>query len=213
VRRAAIATALLALTACSSGTRTVTVNNELAVPPWETFVKAGYGAEFEIDLETLNGPDKAAQIPIDGPALTPEELQASTEPKAANTEPKQKTSDAVAIKAVAVVPVQGMDNRSNGELTAAMRNVLHEAGWPVVEQPRPDALLIEGRVALAPPAGATQRVSLTWTVKSPKGASLGDVSQANDIPAGSLDAGWGENAKLASQAAADGIFKLIEKYR
>jgi hypothetical protein len=42
---------------------------------------------------------------------------------------------------------------------------------------------------------------------------LGDIKQNNPVPAGSLDKGWGDNAGFATQAAAEGIFKLIEKYR
>ncbi len=210
MKKIAFAFLVLTLAACSFGKQTVTVPNELAVPPWETFTKAGKGAEYEIDLETLNGPDKAAAV--DGPAATQADLEANSEPTMP-AEPKKKSPDAVAIKAVAVIPVQGMDDRSNGELTAAMREVLQEAGWPVVDQPRPDALVVEGHVSLAAAQGPNQRVSLTWTVKTPKGTSLGDVSQANDVPAGSLNGGWGENAKMASKAAADGLFRLIEKYR
>jgi hypothetical protein len=211
--RIAILLLAVGLAACSFGKQTVTVQNELAVPPWETFTKAGKGAEYEIDLETLNGPDKTAVAAnVDGPAPSQADLEANAEPTVA-ADPKPKAPDAVAIKSVAVVPVQGMDNRSNGELTAAMRDVLQEAGWPVIDKPSPDALVVEGHVALAAVNGPNQRVTLTWSVKTPKGTSLGDVSQANDVPAGSLNAGWGENAKLASQAAADGIFKLIEKYR
>jgi hypothetical protein len=213
VRVLLLAFTIFALAACSGGKNTVTVENELAVPPWETFVKAGYGAEYEIDLETLNGPEKTV---VDGPALSQAELEANSEPQVAPEvapEKTEKSKDAVSIKAVAVVPVQGMDDRSNGELTSAMRDVLQQAGWPVVETQRADAITVEGHVTLSAANGGSQRVTLSWSVKTPKGTSLGDVSQSNQVPAGSLDAGWGENAKFASQAAADGIFKLIEKYR
>ena len=42
---------------------------------------------------------------------------------------------------------------------------------------------------------------------------LGDIKQANNVPAGSLDAGWGENAGFVAEAAATGIFDLINKFR
>jgi hypothetical protein len=201
------------ITACAVGKQTITVQNELAVPPWETFTKAGQGAEYEIDLETLNGPDKSAIAANgDGPAASQDVLAAIAEPTVAAGS-KQKATDAVAIKSVAVIPVQGLNDRSNGELTAAMRDVLQEAGWPVIDKPSPDALVVQGQASLTAANGPTQKVTLTWSVKTPKGTSLGDVSQANDVPAGSLDAGWGENAGLAAKAAADGIFRLIEKYR
>jgi len=71
------------------------------------------------------------------------------------------------IRAVAVVPVKGSPGPGDGELTAAMRKVLSEAGWPVVSKPQADALTIEGRVKLAKKDDQTQSVSLRWVVKSP----------------------------------------------
>jgi hypothetical protein len=90
---------------------------------------------------------------------------------------------------------------------------LKDSGWPVLTAPRSDALTIQGRVVLDATADGQQPVHLSWSVITPKGKNLGDVKQNNSVPAGSLDQGWGENASFASQAAAEGIFKLIERYR
>lgn len=168
----------------------------LVRPPWEALVKAGPGADKDIDFETLNGtpsaPTDASTIPV------PEGTPAS--PKESSTE----------IVAVAVVPVSGP---GGAELTAAMRKILKEAGWPVLSAPRPDALTINGRVAVDVARNSQQLVHLVWVVSSPKGINLGEVKQNNPVPAGTLDQGWGENAGFAAQAAAGGIFKLIEKFR
>jgi hypothetical protein len=56
-------------------------------------------------------------------------------------------------------------------------------------------------------------VALNWAVQAPDGGKLGDVNQANKVPAGSLDAGWGDIAGAAVEAAASGIFELINKFR
>lgn len=119
----------------------------------------------------------------------------------------------VAIRAVAVVPVRGSPGSGDDELTSAMRKALSEAGWPVVSKPASDALTIEGRVRLAVRDDRTQSVSLRWLIKSPAGKVLGDVKQANDVPAGSLDAGWGEAATAVAEAAATGIFDVVKRYR
>ncbi len=119
----------------------------------------------------------------------------------------------VAIRAVAVPSVQGAKGAGNAELTKAMRAVLAEAGWPVVGAPAADALMIRGVVKIGAAKGSVQTVGLEWVVTTPDGKRLGDVQQSNEVPAGSLDKGWGENARFASEAAAEGIFKLIEKYR
>mgnify|MGYP007071443892 CR=1 FL=1 len=73
--------------------------------------------------------------------------------------------------------------------------------------------VIEGHVKLAAKDDQTQSVSLRWLVKSPTGKVLGDVKQANDIPAGSLDGGWGGAATAVAEAAATGIFDVVKRYR
>jgi hypothetical protein len=201
---------LILLTACSapqlplSKAEPLTVSPDALVrPPWETYVQAGPGAEKDIDLETLNGP-QVAPAPEALPAETP------VAPEPMKTPPKP--GDTV-IKAVAVLPVTGAKGRGNAELTNAMRKVLKDAGWPVLSAPRADALTIQGSVVMDAAQNGQQPVHLTWAVHTPKGKNLGDIKQNNGVPAGSLDQGWGENAGFATQAAAEGIFKLIEGYR
>jgi hypothetical protein len=118
-----------------------------------------------------------------------------------------------AIRAVAVVPVKGSPGTGDAELTAAMRRVLSGAGWPVVSKPQPDALTLEGHVTLADKGAKLETVSIRWLVKAPGGKLLGDVKQANDVPRGSLDAGWGGAAQAVAEAAAAGIFDVVKRYR
>lgn len=179
----------------------------LVRPPWEAYVKAGPGAENDVDLETLNGPEAAAiapaEIPTQPPTQTAEPAKVATVPKPGSVE----------IKAVAVLPVTGGNAKSNGELTLAMRKVLSEAGWDVLPNSRKDALSIQGKVAIDPALAGRQMVHLVWQVSTPAGKSLGNVKQDNAVADGSLNVGWGENAGFAAQGAAEGIFKLIEKFR
>jgi hypothetical protein len=111
---------------------------------------------------------------------------------------------------VAVVPVK-VPGAGNDELTRAMRQTLTTAGWTVLNAPAKNALTISGRVEMAEVSGNMQMVALKWAVQAPDGGKLGDVNQANNVPAGSLDAGWGEIAGFAVEAAATGIFELINK--
>ena len=205
----------------------IPVENPLARPPWEVFVEAGPNAHNELDLETLYGagnipPELIAeqqaneqvavaseQAPLAMPPI--EEPQADAAP-AEGPAKKEKKGDVV-IKAVAVPAVKGARGEGNSELTAAMRNALKEAGWPVLNTTRKDALTVQGRVTIAKANGATQAVKIVWDVLTPDGKHLGDLKQDNAVPAGSLDQSWGENAQYAADAAAEGIFKLIQKYR
>ena len=174
-------------------------DQSLIAPPWEAMVQAGPDADKDIDLETLNGP-QAAPPPEMAGAVAPDVPEPPPAPA-----PKP---GATAINAVAVLPIAGAP-----ELSAAMVKILSDAGWPILKAPRKDALSIQGKVTLDPPEGAKQQVHLHWQIKTPQGKILGDVAQNNEIPAGSLAHGWGQNALAAAQGGADGIVKLIQQYR
>ena len=189
--------------------------DSLIHPPWEALVKAGPGAENDIDLETLNGPQAASPAdvaaafpPVRSPLAAPSQLASAASPQS-SPPPQPAKPGAVAIKAVAVIGVDGASPQANRELTAAMRKVLTDAGWPVLSAARKDALSIKGHVVLDPAQATSQAVHLSWQVASPKGKALGTVDQNNQVQAHSLDGTWGETARFAAQAAAEGLFKLI----
>ena len=211
--------------------------SRLHVPPAEYFAMAGPDAHREIDFETLNGPGMAAAgldmiappqdpalataatDPIPGeaevaartPAVEPESRSkavAEAEPEPSG--PAKNAAGKTQIRAVAVMPVKGAPGQGDAELTAAMRRTLSAAGWPVVSKPQADALTIVGRVKIAG-SGAEQSVSVRWEVTSPDGKKLGDVKQANRVPTGALDAGWGDAAFAVAEAAAMGIFDIVKK--
>ncbi len=128
--------------------------------------------------------------------------------------PAAKTKDAgTQIRAVAVMPVKGSPGGGDAELTAAMRKTLSAAGWPVVTKRQPDALTIVGRVKIDDKTSAQQSVSVRWEVQSPDGKTLGDVKQANSVPRGTLDAGWGMAAFAVAEAAASGIFDIVNRFQ
>ncbi|MBG1230977.1 hypothetical protein [Aestuariivirga litoralis] len=228
--KALLVIAALLLAACTDGSSLLekpapqqVTSDSLVTPPWQTMVRAGPGAEKDIDYETLDGvpqPSTDAPPPLstaDMAQAKPEALPLDTKPAApapdAKPTAKPDAKPGTAINAVAVVAVTGGSAQGSKDLTLAMRKVLRDAGWPVVDKPRPDALIIRGKVALDAANGPSQAVHITWAIASPKGKDLGVVSQNNDVPAHSLDGAWGQTADFAAQAASDGIFKLIAQYR
>lgn len=199
----------------------IPVENPLARPPWEVFVEAGPNAHNELDLETLYGPgnippelmaeQQAAEQQAD--AATPPVDTAAATPPADDPAKKPAKPGAVTIKAVAVPAVKGATGSGSKELTIAMRDALQQAGWPILTAARGDALTVQGRVVIGEAHGATQSVKIVWDVLTPDGKNLGNLKQDNAVPAGSLDKEWGDNARYAAEAAAEGIFSLIQKYR
>jgi hypothetical protein len=198
-------------------TKPVVVENPLARPPWEAFAEAGPNANDELDLETLYGPGNVPpEVAARDPDMSGTETASTTPPpamKAAAKKPEPAKPGQTVIKAVAVPAVSGAKGRGNAELTSAMRKALEKAGWPVITAPRKDALTIRGRVSMSAGQGGTQIVHVDWDVLSPDGHNLGNLKQDNQVPAGSLDKGWGASATDAADAAAEGIFDLVKKYR
>jgi hypothetical protein len=189
-------------------------SSEAIRPPWEALVQAGPGAEKDLDLETLNGPLPRLDVPASSADTPlPQDGQVADAGEQQPAQPQGVKKKGIAIKAVSVPSVTGAKGKGNSELTAAMRKVLKESGWPVLAGRREDALLITGKVTLGSGGGSVQKVKLVWTVAAPDGKTLGQVVQENAVPAGSLDQGWGEDAQFASEAAAEGIFKLIQGFR
>jgi hypothetical protein len=152
--------------------------------------------------------DNDTGVDVGEPSVASANQSEEAQPPPAKLKPGQR-----AIRAVAVVPVQGSPGPGDAELTAAMRKTLSSAGWPVVSKPQADALTIEGRVKLTDKGSGKQSVAVNWEVKSPDGKTLGDVKQANEIPKGALDGGWGDAAFSVSEAAAPGIFDVVKRYR
>lgn len=176
-----------------------------SLPPPDHLAEAGPGAEQELDYETLHGPDRLAA----SPPVTAVEAQPVPE-----SEPGSRTAGTgQAIQGVAITGITGAGEAGNRELAVALHRVLSDAGWPVKKEPRDDLLAIDGDVTLGQPVGTAQKVALRWTVRAPDGQILGAVEQANNVPAGSLDHGWGDAADHAALAAAQGIFDLVDKLR
>lgn len=94
-------------------------------------------------------------------------------------------------------------------LTRNMMDVLRARGIGLVAVKRRDAMTLAGYVRYAQAANGKQRVMLTWNVLGPNGARLGIVSQSNDISTAAARGNWGEEARLAVAAAADGIIGLL----
>lgn len=202
-------------------------------PPPDAWVKAGPGAEKDIDFALLHGmtgapygrygdavrAGRAPSASYNTTAATTAPPEAPAGPEQPALDPSQSAMnvtpgpDTTQIRAVAVTGVTGAPGKGNAELALAMRRTLEEAGWPVEAQSAPHVIEVSGEVTLGPKGSGLQRVLLNWTVKMPDGEVLGAIKQANDIEPGSLDQGWGDTAYLAAQAASEGVFELVNKLR
>jgi hypothetical protein len=107
--------------------------------------------------------------------------------------------------------VTGASEAGNRQLRNALQRYLRTTGLRIADTPGPHTVGIAGSVTVDPPQAGQQRVTLDWRVNDAEGVEIGRISQANPVPAGSLDDGWGAIADLAARAAAEGIEALIRQ--
>jgi hypothetical protein len=176
-------------------------------PPALSFLLASPKDGEEIDLETMYGPATTAEGDVAAPAPAREQPVPST--KQTGKPPRAREE----IRAIALTSVEGSPAAGDAELRDALKAVLVRAGWPVVDQPRADALTVTGRVSVDSPKNGLQKVVLAWNVRAPSGRDLGTVRQANAVAAGSLATGWADSATVVAEAAAQGLFDLVRKLR
>lgn len=153
------------------------------------------------------------------PATVGAQPQVSAGPAVANSPVPTTASVTAQSKQVVVAQVAGAPGDGSQALSEALRRELSRSGLAVTQAATGATHKVEGKVILGKatkaPAdkggGEVQPIQIQWTVKDPKGESLGTVSQKNEIKPGELDGPWGPNADAVAAAAAQGIIKLIEK--
>lgn len=111
---------------------------------------------------------------------------------------------------IAVRAVTGAPGDGDQSLGQAMADALRRAKLALVQKPEDQPrFVVEGNVAVAPPADGKQQVTISWSLRRPDGGQIGEVKQENAVPAGSLDGAWGLTAYDVANAAAPGIAALI----
>lgn len=109
-----------------------------------------------------------------------------------------------------LLPMDGLPGDGSYSLPRALERALkaadYEIGWDIAE----DDLLIMGEVVQRPNGAGLEEIAVTWwVVQADTGEDLGQVDQANVLPAGRLDGSWGEVAEGIAGGAAEGIAEVI----
>jgi hypothetical protein len=113
---------------------------------------------------------------------------------------------------LAIRAVNGAPGDGDRALARAIDGALRRVHVPIVEKPVDQAsFVLAGTVAVSPPQGGKQQVSVRWALLRPDGKEIGKIDQQNAVPAGSLDHAWGGIAYAVAEAAAPGVAALIEK--
>ena len=109
-----------------------------------------------------------------------------------------------------LLPMDELPGDGGYSLPRALERSLSEAdydiGWDIGE----DDLLILGEMVVTPDGRGMEEIALTWwVVRAETGEDLGQVDQANVLPAGLLEGKWGEVAEGIAAGATEGITEII----
>ena len=113
-----------------------------------------------------------------------------------------------------VLPIPGLPGDGSASLPPALKTFLQAGGrYPIAEEIDSNDLLIQGDMIVSQVEPGWQDVSFVWyVIRASDGAELGQISQDNRIPSGSLNDQWGVTADAIAQGAALGINDLLDRF-
>lgn len=124
--------------------------------------------------------------------------------------PGQPQTQEVRVK-VLVAPVTGAPSDGNRQLYSGMRRALGSSKIIVVDAEAPDAFTVVGTVTVSPVDERTVQLVIKWFVKDPSGKTIGDLEQANPVPAAATKGSWAGFGDIVATAASEGVLELLEK--
>ena len=104
--------------------------------------------------------------------------------------------------------VRGAPGNGDQALGREVSRLLGQSGAQLAPSGTPNALYLTADVSRTR-NGGSDSIKIMWHVEEADGTRVGQVVQENDVPAGALDANWGEDAFYAAQGARDGIMELL----
>ncbi|MDD2868849.1 hypothetical protein [Neomegalonema sp.] len=127
--------------------------------------------------------------------------------------PPTPIASTTATAPIAFRGVFGAPGDGDRSLSAALRQLLINAGERVVPEGTPGAMVLAGQVEKKSGGAGGDVISITWRLEDALGGGVGQVLQENEVPRGALDGAWGEDAGYAAEGALDGVKQLISAAR
>lgn len=115
--------------------------------------------------------------------------------------------------AVSIGEVAGVPGDGGRALARALEFNLRRANVDLADLPEKATHVVTAVVNIAAPKGQpgkeVRHVDVRWTVRAADNREIGEVRQANDVPAREIDRNWSEIAYLVADAAVEGIADLL----
>ena len=108
-------------------------------------------------------------------------------------------------------PTEGAPGDGRTALPRSLGFLLNRAGVKTTPDSQTvDAVVVAPLVELSSKGQGQQHVRIVWHIYRPDGTEAGQVSQENDIPAGSLDGSWGDIGMAVATAGVDQIMGVVK---
>jgi hypothetical protein len=112
---------------------------------------------------------------------------------------------------VMVAPITGAPSDGNQQLFSGMRRALGSNKIVVIDKGGSDTFTVTGAVSLKPIDERTALLTIKWTLKDPSGKDIGNIEQANPVPAAATRGSWSGFGDIVASAAVEGVLELLDK--
>ncbi|MFZ1989265.1 MAG: hypothetical protein WAW96_05775 [Alphaproteobacteria bacterium] len=107
--------------------------------------------------------------------------------------------------------VTGAPGDGNRALPAALRTILGQDGVPLTDEADKSDFAVIAKIAKEALKNGSESMAITWQVIDRRGAVAGEITQSNEIKAGSLDGDWGQTAFDIALAAESGLGDMLSE--
>jgi len=109
--------------------------------------------------------------------------------------------------------ISGATGDGSVSLSNALKTALTAKGARVTDGPAAVGWRVECVVTVSALSATEDRVQLVWKLLDPDKKEAGTLTQENPVPKGRLGKKWGDVASFAAEAAADGIWQILQQIR
>jgi hypothetical protein len=112
---------------------------------------------------------------------------------------------------VLINQIAGLNPDGARDVARALRWSFARMRQRVVDQPRPDAVVVDGAITITRPAENTVNFEIVWTLRRADGQPLGQARQANDVDVQLLQSDWPQVAIGIAEGASEGISQVLDQ--
>jgi hypothetical protein len=137
-------------------------------------------------------------------------LSSAGDPGVASAAADPQAADSVE---VFIGNISGATGDGSVSLSRALKTALTAKGVRVTDAASATGWRVECVVTLSALSATEDRVQLVWKLLDPQKKEAGTLTQENPVPKGRLGKKWGDVASYAAEAAADGIWQILQQIR